>query len=415
MPCAVRGESRALSLLRAAVFLAALAPLSLGAAPDLFLVLAANPPRAVLLDGAQLEPLHELRLRGAPAGAPQFSPEGRYAYIATQDGWIAKFDLRQPRLVAEARAGTEIREAALSADGRVLAVASAEPRALALFDESLQPLRVLPGRNAQNTLASRIASVRVAASRMSFVAALEDANELWEVSYNPRAEDIPAGVIHDFQYREGAFIPGYLNPRRTELDTRPVGFALARDDNEVLVGTREGRGVAVIHLDVRRRIALLDLQSGVRPEDGAGWQRNGSAIFALPHAGAGAVAIVDALNWKPAGTVKLRGPASFVRSHDALRHALVNTGEGTRDVLQVFDKATLEPVATLVPAPGVAVRDVEFDRSGRRMIVGLETPQGTLVAYDTSTWRELKRLFIPGAVGKYSVFNRIKRPYGARP
>ena len=36
--------------------------------------------------------------------------------------------------------------------------------------------------------------------------------------YNPKADDIPAGMIHDFKYKEGALVPGFLNPVRTQLD-----------------------------------------------------------------------------------------------------------------------------------------------------------------------------------------------------
>ena len=38
----------------------------------------------------------------------------------------------------------------------------------------------------------------------------------------PKADDIPAGMIHDFRYREGSFVPGFLNPLRTQLEDYPT-------------------------------------------------------------------------------------------------------------------------------------------------------------------------------------------------
>jgi hypothetical protein len=52
------------------------------------------------------------------ARGPKFSPDGRFVYFASRDGWIAKYDLWSLSLVAEVRAGLNTRNAAVSSDGR---------------------------------------------------------------------------------------------------------------------------------------------------------------------------------------------------------------------------------------------------------------------------------------------------------
>jgi hypothetical protein len=78
------------------------------------------------------------------------------------------------------------------------------------------------------------------------------------VSYDPTAEDIAVGMVHDFQYKEGAFIPGYLNPRRSYLPQPVADFAFIQDYSE-FVATVDATGKRVrVNLDVRRQIADLD-------------------------------------------------------------------------------------------------------------------------------------------------------------
>lgn len=46
---------------------------------------------------------------------------------------------------------------------------------------------------------------------------MRDLAELWEISYDPKAEDFYDGLVHDFRLGEGVPVRGFLNPRRTYL------------------------------------------------------------------------------------------------------------------------------------------------------------------------------------------------------
>ena len=85
--------------------LCALAALDQPATPD---TVAAATPRWTeagdahisLFDGERFETLYRFRSREALLGAPRFSPEGRFAYFASPDDWISRYDLWNLRLVA---------------------------------------------------------------------------------------------------------------------------------------------------------------------------------------------------------------------------------------------------------------------------------------------------------------------------
>jgi hypothetical protein len=54
-------------------------------------------------------------------------------------------------------------------------------------------VKVIPTLNAAGDKSSRVSAVYDAAPRRSFVAALKDVPEVWEISYDPDAEPIAEG------------------------------------------------------------------------------------------------------------------------------------------------------------------------------------------------------------------------------
>ncbi|MCX7147191.1 MAG: c-type cytochrome, partial [Sulfuritalea sp.] len=168
---------------------------------NLFIVVETGDHHVTVLDGDKLEPIHRFPSRYALHGGPKFTPDGRYVFFASRDGWITKFDIWNLKVVAEIRAGINTRNVAVSGDGKYLAVANYLPHTLVLLDADLNLLKVHEVWNKDRKESSRVSAVYDAAPRQSFVAALKDVPEVWEISYNPKADDIPVGMIHDFKYK----------------------------------------------------------------------------------------------------------------------------------------------------------------------------------------------------------------------
>jgi hypothetical protein len=189
--------------------------------------------------------------------------------VATRSGWVLRVDLTQARITAQVRVGEVTQATALSAPRTdwpsMLAVVNEVPNTLVLLDEWLKPLQTLHLADKTGRIASAALGIQTAASRQSFVLALKDVPELWEISYNPHAPEIGLGLVHDFQYREGQFVPGYLNPQRTVLDSLISDFALVGEGHEVLTrhatsspqATISATTVQVTHLDLRRQVPAI--------------------------------------------------------------------------------------------------------------------------------------------------------------
>jgi DNA-binding beta-propeller fold protein YncE len=377
---------------------------------NLFVVVEAGDHHVTILDGDRLEPIHRFASRFALHGGPKFTRDGRFVYFASRDGWISKFDLWNLRLVAEVRAGINTRNAAVSSDGQYVMVANYLPHSLSLFDSNLNLLKIIEAP-------SRISAVYDAGPRRSFIAALKDVPEVWEISYDPQAEPIAAGLVHDYKLREGSFQPGFLNPRRTPLAQVLDDFFFTPDYTMLVGAQRDGTRGQVVHLDVRRAIAQVDLPGLPHLGSGISWERAGRRVMATPNLREGVVSVIDVLTWKPIAQVPTAGPGFFLRSHEATRYAWVDSmmSPSGRDTLQVIDKQTLEVAARLTPEPGKTLAHVEFDRYGRYALASLWERDGALIVFDAQTFKEVKRIPMNKPVGKYNVYNKIMRSEGTSP
>ncbi|MGB9194110.1 MAG: cytochrome D1 domain-containing protein, partial [Azonexus sp.] len=166
---------------------------------NLFVVVETGDHHVSILDGDKLEPIHRFPSRFALHGGPKFTPDGRYVFFASRDGWITKFDLWNLKVIAEVRAGINTRNAAVSGDGKWVAVANYLPHSLVILDADLNLKKILLVTDKDGKTTSRVSAVYDAAPRQSCVAALKDVKEVWEVSYNPTSPDVAVGMVHDFK------------------------------------------------------------------------------------------------------------------------------------------------------------------------------------------------------------------------
>ncbi len=162
--------------------------------------------------------------------------------------------------VPQGAAGAPESPAATSADGRFVLLAQAMPPCLVVLDAAHGvPVHTIVPASREGRVATRIAALRTAPLRRSFVVAPADLPELWEISYDPKAEDIYDGLVHDYRFGEGVPRRGFLGLRRTTLPEPLADFAFDQHEAEAWGlaapppgGSGEG---LVINLDVRRLIA----------------------------------------------------------------------------------------------------------------------------------------------------------------
>ncbi|HJV84282.1 MAG TPA: cytochrome D1 domain-containing protein [Noviherbaspirillum sp.] len=380
---------------------------------NLFVVVELGDHHATILDGDRFEPITRFPTRFALHGGPKFSPDGRYVYFCSRDGWIAKYDIWNLTLVAEVRAGINARNMAVSSDGRYAIVANYLPHTLVILDtKDLSPIRMFDVKS-RSGKSSRVSAVYDAAPRKSFVAAMKDIPEVWELSYDEHAEPVFEGFVHDYKMAEGLATPGPFAPRRIELDDYLDDFFFDAHYDDMIGASREGRG-QVVNLNVRRKIASIDLPGMPHLGSGISWQYQGRTVLASPNLKEGVVTVVDMKTWQTIKHIKTLGPGFFMRSHENTPYAWVDAfnSKEHHDVIQIIDKQKLEVVGQVQPSPGKIAAHTEFTRDGRYALVSVWDDDGALVVYDAKTLKEVKRLPMKKPSGKYNVYNKITRSEG---
>ena len=375
---------------------------------NIFVVVETGDHHVSILDGDRFERLARFPSRFALHGGPKFSPDGRFVYFASRDGWVSQYDIWNLKTVAEVRAGINTRNLAVSSDGRFIMVGNYLPHTLVALDaRDLTPIRVLAVKDDKGRT-SRVSAVYDARPRKSFVAALKDIKEVWELTYDENAPPVYQGLVHDFRMGEGIPVPGPFPPRRIVLDDYLDDFFFVPVYSELVGAARDGIKGQVINLDVRRRIATLDLPGLPHLGSGISWEYQGRTVLATPNLKDGVVSVIDLKDWKVIRQIPTLGPGFFMRSHENTRYAWVDAFNSPhRDTLQLIDKATLEVAHRLRPAPGKTAAHVEFSRDGRYALVSVWDMDGALVVYDASTLKEVKRIPMKRPSGKYNVHNKI--------
>lgn len=378
---------------------------------NLFVVVEAGDHHVTILDGDAFEPLARFPSRIGLHGGPKFTPDGRFVFFMSRDGWVTKYDLWSLQTVAEVRAGINSRNIAISADGRWLAVANYLPHSLVILAaDDLTVARLFEAKDLRGT-SSRVSAVYQARPRDSFVVALKDVPEIWEIATDPAARPVYPGLVHSYEtgMEEALGASSGLFALRRIAIAEPLDDFFFDPGYRHLIGSaRSGQGAVVVNLIVGRSIAEIDLPGLPHLGSGISWEWNGRRIVATPHLRQAAVSIVDMRDWSVLKRIDTLGPGFFMRSHSNSRHAWTDVFFGPhRDAIHLIDKQTLEIVRTLRPEPGQTAAHVEFDRDGRHALVSLWEEKGALVVYDAETLEEIKRIPMSKPSGKYNVWNKI--------
>ncbi len=376
---------------------------------NLFLVVEQGDHHATVLDGDKLEPIFRFATRYALHGGPKYSSDGRYVYLCSRDGWVSKFDMYNLKTVAEIRAGINTRNLAVSADGKVVMVGNYLPHTLvALSADDLGLLKIIPVQD-DNGKSSRVSAVYTAPPRHSFIVALKDIPEVWEIPYDDKHEPIYPGLVHDYRMGEGGALKERFPIRRIHLDAYLDDFFFDQGYKNLIGASRDGGKGQVVNLIVGRKIAAIDLPGMPHLGSGITFEYQGRRVMATPNIKEAVVSVIDMTDWHTIKRIATLGPGFFMRSHESTPYAWVDSSLGPRkDTVQIIDKRSLSVIRELTPEPGKTAAHVEFDRNARYALLSImePAPAGALIVYDARTLKEVKRIPMNKPIGKYNVYNK---------
>jgi len=390
------------------------APDSLGDTPvfkadmqNLFLVVETGDHHVTLLNGDTFKPVFRFKTHNALHGGPKYSKDGRYVFFASRDGWISKFDIYNLKMIADIRVGINTRNLAVSDDGEYIIAGNTLPHtAVILNAHDLSPLKIIPVVNEAGE-SSRVSAVYTAAPRKSFILALKDFPEVWEIPYIDKKI-----FVHDYRYEIPAYSGKPFSIRRLKLNNYLDDFFFNQDYSMIIgaarpEGERFPQGGQVISMASGRKISDIDIPGMPHLSSGISWKYKDTRVIATPNIKEGVVSIIDTKNWQIIKKIKTKGPGFFIRSHEKSPYAWVDVFFGPhKDLVHIIDKNSLEIVKTLRPAPGKTAAHIEFTKDGRYALLSIWEDDGAIIVYNAQTLEEVTRLPMKKPSGKYNVYNK---------
>jgi protein NirF len=306
-----------------------------------------------------------------------YSRDARYAFVFGRDGGLTKIDIVAQRTVARTvQAGNSI-GGAISADGRLVAVANYEPGGIKIFDTAtLEQLAEIPSTYGAEGKRSKVVGIADAPGNR-FVFSLFDADEIWVAD----ASDPRYPTVRKFQ----------------EVGRQPYDALITPDGRYYIAGLFGEDGLVLLDMQ--------DLDAGARRIlDGygrggeklpvykmphlRGWAMAGDYAF-LPAVGRYEVLVVDRRTWQQVAAIPVQGQPVFVMARPDGRQVWVNFAFPRNGVVQVIDVPTLTLVETL--QPGKTVLHMEFTARGDEVWISARDDD-RVVVYDTEQLRKIAEL-----------------------
>ncbi len=310
--------------------------------------------------------------------AAVFGRDQRYAYVFGRDGGLTKLDLLEARVAARTvQAGNSI-GGAISADGRLVAVANYEPGGVRVFDSrDLSLLADIPAVYADDGARSKVVGIEDLGGRR-FAFSLYDGGQIWLADLaDPRAPRIT---------------------RFAGIGRLPYDALVTPDGRYYLAGLFGEDGLVLLDLWQRRprpRRILEGYGRGERPlpvykmPHLEGWSQAGDLLF-LPAVGRHELLVVDRrADFAEVARIRVHGQPVFAVARPDGRQVWVNFAHPLNDTVQVIDVPSLEVVAGF--SPGKTILHMEFTPRGEQVWISARDSD-EVVVYDTGTLAEIGRL-----------------------
>ncbi|MCP4007699.1 MAG: hypothetical protein GY725_26250 [bacterium] len=312
---------------------------------------------------------------GRVHGGPKFDLDFRRIWATTRDGTLVVYDLERGGLRAKAKVGVNTRNVAVSPDGALVAAANLLPPGVMLLDADLNPLHRL-------ALDGQTSGIYALPHSDRFILSLRDRPTLIEIPY-AKPSLIETALPEPFE-----------------------DFTLVPGRNQLLASSREGQRIMLWDLKQRRVVSALDTEALPHLFSACFFERDGRLHAALNHMGVPRMSILDLESFKIVKEIELLGAGFFVRTHPGTPWLWADTNT---EAIQLVDKASLtlrEPA--LIPERGKKSLHVEFSADGAQALVSVWNKEGAVVAYDSHSIEEQRRLPYAMPVGKYNATNKTR-------
>lgn len=341
---------------------------------NLIVVVEKDAEKLLFIDGTTHEPIGRIHDIGFQPHTSVFSPDEKYMYIISRDGWLTKINLNNLDIEKTISVGENSRGTALTEDGKYIAIGNYEPGNVVILDAySMEILKVIPliGEKDGKSVSSRAGAL--VESGQKIIVALKDLTSVWIIDtdqdfkvtnkFGGIGNNIPA--LHD----------GYVTPKGKHF----------------IVSSQGSKTVWVLDTETMKPIA--EIETGETPHTGPGatW---GDTTY-IPALGEGLITAIDMNTWKVKAKIKTGGPGLFIRSYlkdPSYPYVWADTAFGDHnDEIYVIDARVNKIIKTLKPVEGEGSWHPEFTYDGKFVYIVSQTAN-EITVYDSYTFEVVKRI-----------------------
>ncbi len=341
---------------------------------NLIVVVEKDAEKLLFIDGSTHESIGRIHDIGFQPHTSVFSPDEKYMYIISRDGWLTKINLSNLNIEKTISVGNNSRGTALTEDGKYIAIGNYEPGNVVILDaKNLNILKEIPLVGEKDGVKIESRAGALVESGQKIIVALKDLTSVWVIDTDKNFEvtnkfggigkDIPA--LHD----------GYLTPKGKHF----------------IVASQGSKTVWVLDTETLKPIA--EIETGETPHTGPGatW---GNTTY-IPALGEGLITAIDMETWKVKAKIKTGGPGLFIRSYPrdpAYPYIWADTAFGeNNDEIYVIDARVNKIIKTLRPVEGEGSWHPEFTYDGKFVYVVSQTAN-EITVYDSHTFNVVKRI-----------------------
>lgn len=297
-----------------------------------------------------------------------FSPDLRWAYLATRSGLLTRIDLTTLERAGDAQVSNSSIDIAITQDGRFIATAEYSPGGVTILDS--QSLKVVKRIEAtfvrdDEILPSRVTGI-VDAPGNKLICVLMEGAEIWVI--DAASPDFP--VIARVPTREDQPYDAMITP-----DGRSYLVGHISSGEVSLLDVAHPKN-ALLEVSLRDPEKSFDKSTPVKLPHLASWAVAGRRAF-VPLVGERRLAVLDTATWRLEGSVEVLGNPVYAVASPSQNEIWVSfSGEGDDKFLQVIDARTLEPKKTIE----VGRRIYHFDFTPRGAYVLVSANADNLLA-----------------------------------
>ncbi|MBM3554125.1 MAG: hypothetical protein FJX47_01050 [Alphaproteobacteria bacterium] len=335
------------------------------------------------------------RLGSVPAPVRAIASGSETIYVLGADRVI-----RHPLTAPSATKATPIEgkgvDLALSGDGRFLLIATTHPPRLSFRDSAtLDEVHALPIR-VEGGRVSAPQAVHTMAARGSFLVALTDIAEAWEIPYG----DNPAyrGWVHDFR-DDGppAQVPRFPL-RRMVLKEPLIDFAVPDQGDHLFAYAPQSATIQALDLYIGRVFARDSIGGRHAPRHGLRMGQGREAMLIVPGIDRAELVLFAFDDGRRIGAIPLGAPAPLL-IHGAGNRLYAASGDG----IEAIDPFRRQELARAKPRPGRRPAAMAWD--GDAVLVAY-TESDEILLLDPRDLRETGRLSFPRPIALHDPMNR---------